>query len=140
MNEDSKINKIIGILIMVLIVGNIAGWSLFATRVDTIREYQKQVKDLQYEIEILQDEIIIKKDWIYTAESDLNQMREALYPLYRSGEVELTEEQEWILTYPITEAEMWLEICEKGESDEAKEAARAWREKLDYLRERLEGQ
>lgn len=129
--------KIQTVLIVILIIGNIVGWSLFNTRGDTINEYQRQVEDLQSRIDVLEEDNTIAEDSLYETEHDLNQMREALYPLYRSGEVQLTEEQEWILKYPMQEAELTIYMLAQQDTPEAKEALEAWRKYLDYLRKQL---
>ena len=62
MSGDSKMNKIIGILIVVLFITTIAGWTAFTGRGDTIKECQEQIKDLNREIDDLQEQIYCVSD------------------------------------------------------------------------------
>lgn len=57
MSEYSKTNKTIGILIVVLFIATMIGWSAFAGRGDTIKECQDQIKDLEREIDDLREQV-----------------------------------------------------------------------------------
>jgi len=57
MSEYGKANKTIGILIAVLFIATIVGWSAFAGRGDTIREYQDQIEELETEIDDLREQV-----------------------------------------------------------------------------------
>lgn len=83
MSEYGKTNKKIGILIAVLFIATIIGWSAFAGQQDIIKEYQDEIEDLEAEIDDLREQVY----WVSDERDQLAQELRVIYqkPLGLSG-------------------------------------------------------
>jgi len=64
--------KWIKILVTILVIGNIVGWSWYSGQRDQVREYQQQIEDLKLENQQLYQEVDFREDDIRLLKDDLN--------------------------------------------------------------------